>query len=364
MTRRTLWVIAFGLAVASQARGDVDLTGRWKISTDSTADICIDVVQSGTSLTGQFCPNTATPSPWTGTVDPTSGEFTLSHPDNDSFCAPPPSEECVTCGHATVSGTATADGVSFSGDLLQSVLVFPGLCAEVDFAAEGTRVVCGNHNVEIGERCDDGNATDGDCCSSTCAYEPQGSSCSLAGSLCTVGQCDDTGTCASAPPTNCRSPGKSVLLIRSPDGPSRDKWIWRWLHGPQTTQTDFGDPTAATDYALCLYAGTAQAVLAEATVQADADKWRPVSSTGYQYNDRAGSQEGVTKILLKGGPDGNAKALVKGKGLNLPDPPLGYLPLPVTARLVGSGSAACFEAVYDTGAVTKNDTTQFKAKTP
>lgn len=55
--------------------------------------------------------------------------------------------------------------------------------------------VCGNGNQEPGEACDDGNLNNGDCCSSSCQFEPSGSSCNDDGSLCTVDQCDGAGAC-------------------------------------------------------------------------------------------------------------------------------------------------------------------------
>jgi len=51
---------------------------------------------------------------------------------------------------------------------------------------------------------------------------------------------------------------------------------------------------------------------------------------------------------------------VKGKGPNLPDPPLGSLPFPVTAQLVNRETGVCMEGVFNDAI--KNDETQFKAK--
>lgn len=49
----------------------------------------------------------------------------------------------------------------------------------------------------------------------------------------------------------------------------------------------------------------------------------------------------------------------------MPDPALGSgLPLPVKAQLLNSSNDVCFEGVYDTGDVKKNDGSQFKAKVP
>ena len=47
--------------------------------------------------------------------------------------------------------------------------------------------------------------------------------------------------------------------------------------------------------------------------------WSPLGSKGYKYKDQTAAQDGITKIILKGGDAGKSKALVKGKGLNLPD---------------------------------------------
>jgi hypothetical protein len=51
---------------------------------------------------------------------------------------------------------------------------------------------------------------------------------------------------------------------------------------------------------------------------------------------------------------------MKGKGVNLLTPPL-PLGLPVTAQLVNDSNSVCFESIYTTGAVVKNDANTFKA---
>jgi cysteine-rich repeat protein len=62
---------------------------------------------------------------------------------------------------------------------------------------------CGNAQIEFGEACDDGNASDGDCCSSSCQFEPAASVCED-GSACTVSDaCDGAGSCESGVPPDC-----------------------------------------------------------------------------------------------------------------------------------------------------------------
>jgi len=58
---------------------------------------------------------------------------------------------------------------------------------------------CGNGSVEGTEQCDDGNTLDGDCCASTCIFEPDGSPCPDAPSECTYGQCNAHGGCVRTP---------------------------------------------------------------------------------------------------------------------------------------------------------------------
>jgi cysteine-rich repeat protein len=54
---------------------------------------------------------------------------------------------------------------------------------------------CGNGTTESGEECDDGNNTDGDCCSATCEAEPSGQACADDANGCTNDQCNGSGAC-------------------------------------------------------------------------------------------------------------------------------------------------------------------------
>ena len=167
----------------------------------------------------------------------------------------------------------------------------------------------------------------------------------------------------SEPEEGCRTALKSILLLKDNGDDTKDKLIFKWIKGQATSQADFGVPTGTTNYELCVYAGTAETLIAQYAATASATLWTTISDKGYKYKDSSGAADGITKIILKGGVADKAKTLVKGKGANLPDPTLGDLPLPVLAQLVNDDpSGACFEGEYELADVIKNDASQFKAK--
>ena len=158
-------------------------------------------------------------------------------------------------------------------------------------------------------------------------------------------------TCNPSPQSGCRAAGKSVLLIKGAAG--KEKIVWKWLKGVQTVDPSaLGDPTASTNYALCLYGFPVSQLEAPA-----GGKWS-ASGTGFSYSDSTLSPDGVRKVLLKAGEAGNGKAIVKAKGSNIPLP---FLPIatPLTVQLLNS-DGECWEAVY--GNVLKNTSEVFKAK--
>lgn len=219
---------------------------------------------------------------------------------------------------------------------------------------------CGDGFLDGGEACDDGNNTNGDCCDSACQFEPASSSCSA--SLCNNGTCDGAGTCVGAVRNNCRDAGKSILLVKNDNSDdTKDKLIWKWIKGDMTDINDFGAPTGTTAYALCVYTGTSAAAIIDADIAPSATFWT-MTATGFKYKDPGGMSDGITKVILKSGAQGKAKALVKGKGGNLPDPPAGPFAEPITAQLVNSSNNVCYQGVYSGGAIIKNEDEQFKAK--
>ncbi len=64
-------------------------------------------------------------------------------------------------------------------------------------------IVCGDDIEASTEECDDGNAIDGDCCSSTCQLEALGAPCDDQNACTTADSCNGTGGCLSGPPLPC-----------------------------------------------------------------------------------------------------------------------------------------------------------------
>ncbi len=84
------------------------------------------------------------------------------------------------------------------GVLVPNVCVTPGevVCVPAP--------VCGDDLIDPGEECDDGNTTDGDCCSSACTLET--GACDD-GAACTVGETCQAGTCTGGAAPDCSGTG-------------------------------------------------------------------------------------------------------------------------------------------------------------
>src|SRR4030095_5771308 len=140
---------------------------------------------------------------------------------------------------------------------------------------------CGDDVVAGAEECDDGNISNGDCCSSRRLFEADGSSrpadgnacpinphCDGAGAcvqdfapsgaacaddeLCTIDECDGSGTCLHlpGPHTSCPAPtqsGRGFVKLKA------NRITWKWVRGEATELDDFGRPERDTDYTLCIF---------------------------------------------------------------------------------------------------------------
>jgi len=166
------------------------------------------------------------------------------------------------------------------------------------------------------------------------------------------------------PAVGCRTARHSSLLIRNASNDKQDRVAWRWSGGQPTAPSELGNPTELADYTLCIYTGSSEKLLAQLSVIADPVKWKIIKNKGYKYTDKTASVAGVTNVVVSGSPRNNSLAALKGKGVNLPRPTLGSLPLPVTAQLVNSSTDVCFEAQYDGKGVLANRADLLKARAP
>lgn len=220
---------------------------------------------------------------------------------------------------------------------------------------------CGDGFLDPGEECDDDNTQDGDCCSSVCELEASGSPCPADDTICTIDVCDGAGACEhlGSPLGGCRSAVRSLLMLKNnstDDG--KDKLLWKWIKGDAVDRTELADPQSSASYALCVFAGTANALIADATLP-PGPGWSAVGSKGYKFKGL--SPDGLSLAVLKGGAAGKSKAVVKGKGPALPDPvlPVTY---PVTVQLRKGGSPLCLESIFTGVDEQENSAAQFKAK--
>jgi hypothetical protein len=226
-------------------------------------------------------------------------------------------------------------------------------------------VVCpADLNQPNGTPCSDGLFCNGDekCQSGICTDGPD--PCAFA-AICNEGMdmCQND-VCPSGPQAGCRTANKNILLIKNKTDNSKDKLIWKYIKGvQQTTQADFANPTATAHYALCIYAGTTDTLVAKIHVPPSNSKWKTLGSKGYKYLDTTLMADGTQKVILKGNVAGKPKALLKARGANLPDPlDMGPLGTPVTAQLLNYQTGICWESDFTT--FKKNSSTIFKAKNP
>lgn len=211
---------------------------------------------------------------------------------------------------------------------------------------------CGNGICENGEACGNCGPDCGGTCTPTLTETPTATP--------THTPTPGPATCAPTPVGGCDSPGKSKIGVQQSAGVTA-KMLFKFGAGTTArAQADFGDPTATTSYAFCIYANGTLA--AEAQVPPSSTLWTAIKD-GYKYKDTTGAADGIQKVILKGGPAGKPKVLVKGKGANLPDPTL-PLAEPVTVQVVNNANSNCWADSYSGANVTRSDADNFKAKKP
>jgi len=163
--------------------------------------------------------------------------------------------------------------------------------------------------------------------------------------------------CPPAPASGCLMGRESRLSVWNRADDAKDQLLWKWSKGEALAAAALADPTGTARYALCLYAGSAQALVAAAELPAGSG-WRELDSGGVLYTGPSG--EGMRYAALKPGALGGSSAMAKGKGSGLPDPDL-PLATPVTVQLRRDDGALCLQSSFAATDAEANRTDRFKA---
>jgi hypothetical protein len=309
-----------------------------------SGDSC-DANETCTGTPGQTCPADDAPGNAGNLCNAGSGDVC----DPDEQCTGTPGAACPA---DTVSSSATicraSAGVCDAAETCTGNADQP--CPVDSPAADGTGCSDGSFCNGL-ETCQSGICTD--------SADPCFASCDEGTDTCTA-------ECPASPLPSCRTAGRSIFLLRDKSPDSKDRLLWKWVHGQATTLADLGEPPTTTNYALCVYSGASPALLTDAEVQADSQTWRFLGNKGYRFFDFSLSQDGTQKILLKGNADADrSKILWKGRGDSLTDLPPNTLPLtpadfPVTVQVLNNETAACFESTFQQADVKSNREDQLK----
>lgn len=294
-----------------------------------------------------------------------------------------------TCQWKPAGGGCSSDGDSCTYDVCDSghACTHPLAPAGTECAGDGIQCtddvcdaggVCTHPNDDTNPCIDGNDCTDNDACSAgVCSgvNSPVGAPCGADTNICTADTCDGAGTCVQGPCSLCCSPfgcvqqlwtgcarpttPSSKLLMRR-DGGANDRLQWKWTHGEQTDISEFGTPLSTTGYVLCVYGEDAlsnpylqfDAVVHGGGTCDGAPCWK-AKSTGFSYKDDTQSSDGISRINLKAGSDGEAKILVKGKGANLKLQPI-FMSDPATVQLRAS-NGQCWEAQYPSFRINGDD---------
>jgi hypothetical protein len=241
---------------------------------------------------------------------------------------------------------------------------------------------------DVAETC---SGTAGQACPAN-GFKAAATSCNQDNNVCTVDQCNGSGTCSfvqnlnctdanlctqdscdpingceydGAPSGSCVNASKAVFKYKNSTVNSRDKLTFAWKGGPFLVE-DMGDPvTQSTGYELCVYHQGAQPVPLAFGVPAGLG-WdligTPSSPKGYRYKNSV-APLGVKLIKTRGSNLDRAKAKLIGKGNGLPDTAPQQFVLPLTVQMYAS-DGGCWSAEFDTDQTRKNEDGKFIGKTP
>jgi len=255
---------------------------------------------------------------------------------------------------------------------------------------------CGDGELDFGEDCDDGNQANGDCCDSSCNFDPLNTPCPDGdvcngdetcdgsgvcdagaaldcndGEPCTQDLCDPINGCSSStgPASACLLPLKSLVDIVDKTPDTKDKLKWKWLKGEETLLADFGNPALGTEYTLCVYDTSANVPSLAASLEVPPGVlWAAAGTKGFKYKDTTAVTDGVKQVQLKSGPIGKAKVALTAVGVNIPLPPpfsmtqLREQDPEIIVQLIND-LGFCWSTTFPAPAL-ENDADRFKDKTP
>jgi hypothetical protein len=169
--------------------------------------------------------------------------------------------------------------------------------------------------------------------------------------------------CPLAPATDCAPAlrGRASLSLTKGATPQKNKVSWKWVSAGTVALGDFGDPTMATGYVLCLYDATGRLLAAPVPPGGTCTGkpcWKTLK-TGAKYSAKDPTPDGLQRVTLKAGGPGKAKIVVRGNGPALAVPTL-PLTTPVHLQWRRDDAATCWDATYSHPRI--DDAGSFKAK--
>lgn len=120
---------------------------------------------------------------------------------------------------------------------------------------------------------------------------------------------------------------------------------------------ELGDPTADTDYRLCVWDSTGGVRHLVMDLQAPAAGdcrgracWQPIEGGGFRYVNRSRLPDGLEEMTIQPGPPGKALVRVRGRGPALPDPTMPFAQDPAIIVQVVNKTSACWGTGFATPA--------------
>jgi hypothetical protein len=167
------------------------------------------------------------------------------------------------------------------------------------------------------------------------------------------------GNCPATPLAYCDAPKRALVLMKDHNNDTKDVFTLKLIRNtPLREGSEFGDPTITATYITCVWDGSTLIAQLKAP---PGSNWQALStkrSKGYKYVDDVLVHDGLKLMKVVGGPTGTPKetgVVVKGKGVNLPDPTIPVSsPVNITAQVIDLATGTCFGQSFSDSHVKKN----------